>query len=127
MTLTWFVGGPWAGQCHDIPDGSWPWKVTTSGSWQSAYNCEKYQLAKWAATGEVIAITQDHFERASAAGGLDESLVREMALTRLYKAITDDHNDPTDESGDALTSALEFAESIIELGTRVRDMGWWVR
>lgn len=127
MTLTWFVGGPWAGQCHDIPDGSWPWKVATFGSWRLAYDYEVYQLAKWAATGEMIAITQDHFVRASAAGGLDESLIREMALTRLYKAITNDHNDPTDESGDALTSALEFAESVIESRVQIRGTGWWVR
>jgi hypothetical protein len=69
-----FLGGPWHGQVHEIPDGTHHWEVPVTvtvggdwpGAWKEVADVFQYQLVSYAmvpalaSAGEVAELLRDH-------------------------------------------------------------------
>lgn len=127
-----FIGGPLDGKFIDT-GGRWPFQaheMTGPGhgigrGGQEGWSGPTYRTLLYYPVhlpdGTQLAITEEHYKRAQRNGGLDEAPLKRFALKRLYEAVTGDHNDPTDESGDELDKALAMAETLINAPVEERD------
>jgi hypothetical protein len=121
-----FIGGPWDGEVK--PVASWPVYVNHI-SRQASYDAYwlkpdrispigpdmktvTYYPARF--RGINLAITGELRRFLEKEGAMPDGSMTRAALKILYEAIHADHNDPTENSGDALERAFEFAEFVLE-------------